>query len=98
MRAHGGFGTQGGEGAPGANRAAEDADFTFYQNHHEGVFLTSAVLTFVLLRVHHVTVGGGRDGFGGADGADAYAPAGEASAFRTGAGTVLLRGGKTATD
>ena len=92
------MGASGGEGAPGANRAAEDADFTFYQNHHEGVFLTSAVLTFVLLRVHHVTVGGGRDGFGGADGADAYAPAGEASAFRTGAGTVLLRGGKTATD
>ena len=92
------MGASGGEAAPGANRAAEDADFTFYQNHHEGVFLTSAVLTFVLLRVHHVTVGGGRDGFGGADGADAYAPAGEASAFRTGAGTVLLRGGKTATD
>ena len=92
------MGASGGEGAPGANRAADDADFTFYQNHHEGVFLTSAVLTFVLLRVHHVTVGGGRDGFGGADGADAYAPAGEASAFRTGAGTVLLRGGKTATD
>ena len=82
----------------GSNRAAEDADFTFYQNHHEGVFLTSAVLTFVLLRAHHVTSGGGREGFGGGDGADAYAPAGEASAFRTGGGTVLLRGGKTATD
>ena len=89
-------------GAPsslgGSNRAAEDADFTFYQNHHEGVFLTSAVLTFVLLRAHHVTSGGGRDLFGGGDGLDAYVTAAEASAFRTGGGTVLLRGGKTATD
>ena len=82
----------------GSNRAAEDADFTFYQNHHEGVFLTSAVCTFVLLRVHHVTSGGGREGFGGGDGLDAYVTAAEASAFRTGGGTVLLRGGKTATD
>jgi hypothetical protein len=82
----------------GSNRAAEDADFTFYQNHHEGVFLTSAVLTFVLLRAHHVTSGGGREGFGGGDGLDAYVTAAEASAFRTGGGTVLLRGGKTATD
>jgi hypothetical protein len=77
----------------GSNRAAEDADFTFYQNHHEGVFLTSAVLTFVLLRAHHVTSGGGREGFGGGDGADAYAPAGEASAFRTGGGPVPPAGG-----
>jgi len=83
---------------PGSNRAAEDADFTFYQNHHEGVFLTSAVLTFVLLRAHHVTSGGGREGFGGGDVTDAYVTAAEASAFRTGGGTVLLRGGKTATD
>jgi hypothetical protein len=82
----------------GSNRAAEDADFTFYQNHHEGVFLTSAVLTFVLLRAHHVTSGGGREGFGGGDGLDAYVTAAEAAAFRTGGGTVLLRGGKTATD
>lgn len=89
-------------GAPsslgGSNRAAEDADFTFYQNHHEGVFLTSAVLTFVLLRAHHVTSGSGREGFGGGDGLDAYVTAAEAAAFRTGGGTVLLRGGKTATD
>jgi hypothetical protein len=82
----------------GSNRAAEDADFTFYQNHHEGVFLTSAVLTFVLLRAHHVTSGVGREGFGGGDGLDAYVTAAEAAAFRTGGGTVLLRGGKTATD
>ena len=82
----------------GSNRAAEDADFTFYQNHHEGVFLTSAVCTFVLLRAHHVTSGGGREGFGGGDVTDAYVTAAEASAFRTGGGTTLLRGGKTATD
>ena len=87
-----------GDEAAGANGAAEDADFTFYQNHHESVFLTSAVLTFILLRAHHVTSGGGREGFGGMDGAEACAPTGEAAAFRTGAGTVLLRGGKTATD
>jgi hypothetical protein len=62
------------------------------------VFLTSAVLTFVLLRAHHVTSGVGREGFGGGDGLDAYVTAAEASAFRTGGGTVLLRGGKTATD
>ena len=85
-----------GDKAAAANGAAEDADFTFYQNHHESVFLTSAVLTFILLRAHHVTSGGGREGFGGMDGADA--PAGEAAALRTGAGTVLLRGGKAATD
>ena len=91
------MGTSGDEAA-GANGAAKDADFTFYQNHHESVFLTSAVLTFILLRAHHVTSGGGREGFGGMDGAEACAPTGEAAAFRTGAGTVLLRGGKTATD
>ena len=44
--------------------ARENADFTFYQNHHESVFLTSAVLTCVLLRLHHVTSGGdGGNGF-----------------------------------
>ena len=73
--------------------ARENADFTFYQNHHESVFLTSAVLTCVLLRLHHVTSGGdGGNGFH----VDSLGGGGTAASHRA-SGTTLLRG-KTATD
>ena len=93
-----GFITQamGADAFGGGTSESTSADFTFYQNHHESVFLTSAVLTFVLLRVHHVTNSGG--GFGG-DEFESVPLAGEASSHRTvPSGTVLLRGGKMATD